>query len=66
MCSFEICKLSAVERERQDRDKERDSESQTERDRRNMHGGRGVPTTLLAEIARLSWRFYSLKAAKRQ
>ena len=54
------------QRQRKDRDKERDSESQTERDKGNMHGGRGVPTTLLAEISRPSWRFYGLKAAKRQ
>ena len=55
-----------TQRQRKDRDKERASESQTERDKGNMHGGRGVPTTLLAEISRPSWRFYSLKAAKRQ
>ena len=39
---------------------------ESDRDKGNMHGGRGVPTTLLAEISRPSWRFYSLKAAKRQ
>lgn len=47
-------RLSAVKREtktEKDRDNERDRdrESQTEREGGNTHGGRGVPTILLAE-----------------
>ena len=54
------------DREKTEAMKETQTESQAEKDQGNMHGGRGVPTTLLAEISRLSWRFYSLKAAKGQ